>query len=38
MLYTGFREIDDKLGGIENGELVLFSMRNLKIQYIQVTA
>ena len=23
MLYTGFREIDDKLGGIENGELVV---------------
>ena len=25
MLYTGFREIDDKLGGIENGELVVIA-------------
>ena len=23
MLYTGFREIDDKIGGVGNGELVV---------------
>ncbi|MBQ9235395.1 MAG: hypothetical protein IJ184_02900 [Alphaproteobacteria bacterium] len=34
MLYTGFREIDDNLGGIENGELVVIAT-DLLGEYVQ---
>lgn len=34
MLYTGFREIDDNLGGIENGELVVI-VDNSMVKHFQ---